>query len=175
MAGPASRRSPASRRCRPAASGSGCSARRRRAERGFDEEDVEIARAVAHLAAVAIKRAELIEGLTNASIVKDLFEALAAGATTFAAAKAAEVRCELTAPYLLVWAQPAGAREQSSGDWRADAEALGRGLAELAPPLGDRSRPRPGAGAARPRDDPGSRGGGDPPRVPRTRRSATRR
>ena len=103
------------------------------AERAFDEEDVEIARAVAHLAAVAIKRADLIEGLTNASIVKDLFEALVAGATMFAAAKAAEVRCELTAPYLLVWAQPAGAREQSSGDWRADAEALGHGLAELAP------------------------------------------
>ena len=39
-----------------------------------------MARAIAHLAAIAIKRAELIEGLTNANIVKDLFEALAAGA-----------------------------------------------------------------------------------------------
>ena len=47
----------------------------------FTDEDAEIARAVAHLAAVAIKRAELIERLTNANIVKDLFEALAAGAT----------------------------------------------------------------------------------------------
>ncbi|MGB9183241.1 MAG: GAF domain-containing protein [Solirubrobacteraceae bacterium] len=104
-----------------------------RPEQGFDDEDVEIARAVAHLAAVAIKRAELIEGLTTASIIKDLFEALAAGATEFAADKAAEVRCELTAPYLLVWARPAGTREQSAGEWRSDAEALGHALAELSP------------------------------------------
>ena len=49
--------------------------------RPFSDEDTEMARAIAHLAAIAIKRAELIEGLTNANIVKDLFEALAAGAT----------------------------------------------------------------------------------------------
>ncbi len=56
---------------------------RRRSRRGrpFNDEDTEIARAIAHLAAIAIKRAELIEGLTKANIVKDLFEALAAGAT----------------------------------------------------------------------------------------------
>ena len=57
-------------------------------ERPVTAEDHEIARAIAHLAAVAIKRAELIEGLTKTNIVKDLFEALAAGATAFAAAKA---------------------------------------------------------------------------------------
>jgi GAF domain-containing protein len=99
----------------------------------FKDEDAEIARAVAHLAAVAIKRAELIEGLTNANIVKDLFEALAAGATGFAAAKAAEVGCDLTTPYLMVCAEPAGGREQASGEWRASAEVLGSGLSELAP------------------------------------------
>lgn len=99
----------------------------------FGEEDAELARAVAHLAAVAIKRAELIEGLTKANTIKDLFESLAAGATAFAAAKAAEVRCELTAPYLLLRAEPAGSRQQSSGEWRVAAEALARGLAELAP------------------------------------------
>ena len=100
--------------------------------RSFGDEDTEIARAVAHLSAVAIKRAELIEGLTNANIVKDLFEALAAGASAFAAAKAAEVRCDLTAPYMIVCAEPGAGREQSSGEWRATAEALGRGLSELA-------------------------------------------
>lgn len=99
----------------------------------FGEEGAEIARAIANLAAVAIKRAELIEDLTNANIIKDLFELLAAGATTLAAAKAAEVRCDLTAPYLMVCAEPAGAREQASGEWRIAAEALGRGLAELVP------------------------------------------
>jgi GAF domain-containing protein len=103
------------------------------AAQAFGDEDAEIARAVAHLGAVAIKRAELIEGLTKANTIKDLFEALAAGATAFAAAKAAEVRCDLTAPYLMLRAEPAGSREQSSGEWRTAAEALGRGLAELAP------------------------------------------
>jgi GAF domain-containing protein len=103
------------------------------AERAFGDEDAEIARAVAHLAAVAIRRAELIEGLTKTNTIKDLFEALAAGATTFAAAKAAEVRCDLTAPYVMMCAEPAGSRAQSSGEWRMAAETLGRGLAELAP------------------------------------------
>jgi GAF domain-containing protein len=99
--------------------------------RRFSVEDTEVARAVAHLAAVAIKRLELIEGLTNATIVKDLFDALAAGASGFAAAKAAEVRCDLTQPYVVVCAEPAGGREQGSGEWREAAEALGRELAQL--------------------------------------------
>jgi GAF domain-containing protein len=111
--------------------------------RVFADEDAEISRAIAHLAAVAIKRAELIEGLTKANTIKDLFEAMAAGATTFAAAKAAEVRCDLNAPYLILWAQPAGARAQSTGEWRVAAEALGRGLAELAPRSAIESGPGP--------------------------------
>jgi GAF domain-containing protein len=100
--------------------------------RPFSEEETEMARAIAHLAAIAIKRAELIEGLTNANIVKDLFEALAAGATTFAVGKAMEVHCDLTKPYLMVSAVPTGDREQGSGRWRATARDLGQGLAELA-------------------------------------------
>ena len=113
--------------------------------RPFTGEDTEMARAIAHLAAIAIKRAELIEGLTNANIVKDLFEALAAGATTFAATKAGEVRCDLSKPYLMLCAEPAAGREQGSGEWRAAAEVLGRDVAELAPR--DRGRGGPGAGA----------------------------
>jgi GAF domain-containing protein len=103
--------------------------------RPFNEEDREIARAIAHLTAVAIKRLELIEGLTKANIVKDLFEALAAGAGAGArpTAKAAEVRCDLTEPYMMVCAEPAGGREQASGEWREAAEMLGRSLADLAP------------------------------------------
>ena len=111
--------------------------------RAFDEEDVEIARAVAHLAAVAIKRAELIEGLTNASIIKDLFESLAAGATGFAADKAAEVGCELSGPYLLVSASPAGARDQDAAEWPAAAEGLGQALGELVPAAAVESGPGP--------------------------------
>jgi GAF domain-containing protein len=98
----------------------------------FTDEETEMARAIAHLAAIAIKRAELIEGLTNANIVRDLFEALAAGATTFGAAKAAEVRCDLSRPYLMVCAQPTGKGVQGSGEWRAEAQAIGRGLSDLA-------------------------------------------
>jgi GAF domain-containing protein len=111
--------------------------------RALTAEDSEIARAIAHLAAVAIKRAELIEGLTNANIVKDLFEALAAGATGFAAAKAAEVGCDLNRPYVIVCAEPAAGGEQGSGEWRAAAEVLGRGLAELAPRTAIEAGPGP--------------------------------
>ncbi len=102
-------------------------------ERAFGDEATYVAHAVAHLAAVGIKRAELIEGLTSANIIKNLFELLAAGASSLAASKAAEIRCDLTSPYLMVCAEPAGGREQSSGEWRAAAESLGRGLAELVP------------------------------------------
>ncbi|HTU96087.1 MAG TPA: GAF domain-containing protein [Solirubrobacteraceae bacterium] len=111
--------------------------------RAFSDEDAEISRAIAHLAAVAIKRAELIEGLTKANTIKDLFEALAAGATTFAAAKAAEVRCDLNAPYLVLSAQPAGSRAQSTSEWRVAAEALGRGLGELTPRAAVEAGPGP--------------------------------
>jgi hypothetical protein len=127
------------------------------ARQAFSNEDTEVARAIAHFAAIAIKRAELIEGLTNASIVKDLFEALAAGATSFASAKAAEVRCDLSAPYLLVCAEPAGGRERASGEWRESAEELGRGLSALAPDAAVDAGPGPvrallalGSGRAQP-------------------------
>jgi GAF domain-containing protein len=96
-------------------------------------EEQELARAAAHLAAIAIKRAELIESLTNENIIKDLFEALAAGATAFAAAKATEVRCDLTSSYALLCAEPAGTRGHGSAEWRAAAEQLGQGLSALAP------------------------------------------
>jgi GAF domain-containing protein len=111
--------------------------------RPFTEEDTELARAIAHLAAIAIKRAELIEHLTNVNIVKDMFDARAAGATAFAVAKAAEVRCDLTGPYLMVCAQPAGGREQSSGHWRAAAEAIGAGLSGLSPRAAIEAGPGP--------------------------------
>jgi GAF domain-containing protein len=113
------------------------------AERPIGREEEELARALAHLAAVAIKRAELIESLTNENTVKDLFEALAAGATAFAAAKASEVRCDLTSPYVLLCAEPAGSRGQGSAEWRAAAEQLGRGLNALAPRTAVEAGPGP--------------------------------
>lgn len=109
----------------------------------FTTEQQEMTRAVAHLSAIAIRRLELIESLTNANIVKDLFEALAAGATAFAAGRAAAVRCDLTRPYLVASAAPAGEHQQGSGEWRAAAEVLGRGLAGLAPGAAVEAGPGP--------------------------------
>ncbi len=103
------------------------------AGRVFGAKDTEVARAVAHLGAVAIRRAELIEGLTNANIVKDLFQALAADATALAVAKAVEIGCDLSAPYLMAVAEPAGTRQPSSGEWRTAAAAVGQRFGELAP------------------------------------------
>ena len=113
------------------------------AARTFSDEDAEVVRAVAHVAAVAIKRADLIDGLTTANTIKDMFEALAAGATSFAATKAAELNCDLTAPYLILQAVPAGTREQSSGEWRTAADEVGRGLDGMAPRSAIESGPGP--------------------------------
>ncbi|MDQ6817037.1 MAG: GAF domain-containing protein, partial [Actinomycetota bacterium] len=114
-----------------------------RAGTPFSQEDQELARATALLAGIAIKRSELIEGLTKANIVKDLFEALAAGAATFAASKAAEVRCDLTRPYLIVCAEPTPGRDRSSGEWLVAAEELARELAQLAPDTAIEAGPGP--------------------------------
>jgi GAF domain-containing protein len=111
--------------------------------RKFSGEDTDLARAIAQIAAVAIKRAELIESLTNANIVKDLFEALAAGATSFAVAKAAEVDCDLTSPYVMVCAEPASGLEPASVEWREAAEILGRGIAALQPRAAVEAGPGP--------------------------------
>ena len=71
-------------------------------ERAFDDEDAELLHAVAHQTAVGLKKAELIERLTAENIVKDMFEALAAGATEAAEAKAAEARCDLSRPHVFI-------------------------------------------------------------------------
>ena len=110
---------------------------------GFGEESAELARAAAHLTAVAIKRAELIEQLTTANTIKDLFEALSAGATTLAAAKAGQLRCDLRLPYLMVCARPARGLATSAPEWREAAEALGAGLDRLATRTAIESGPGP--------------------------------
>jgi GAF domain-containing protein len=111
--------------------------------RTFGDEDIEIARAIAHLVAVAIKRAELIEALTNANAVNDLFEALAAGATAFATAKAEQLSCDLRSPYVLLHAVPARGRESASVEWRATAAQLGGRIGELVPRAAVEAGPGP--------------------------------
>ena len=68
------------------------------AARDFAAEDAELLRAVANQTAVGLKKAELIERLTAENIVKDMFEALAAGSVAAAEAKAVEARCDLQPP-----------------------------------------------------------------------------
>ena len=68
--------------------------------RDFGDEDSELLRAVANQTAVGLKKAELIERLTEANIVKDMFEALAAGSVAAAEAKAGEARCDLGRPHV---------------------------------------------------------------------------
>ena len=83
--------------------------------RAFDDEDAELLRAVAHQTAVGLKKAELIERLTAENIVKDMFEALAAGSVEAAEAKAAEARCDLTRPHVFLHAVRARAGRARTG------------------------------------------------------------
>ena len=72
---------------------------------------------MAHQTAVGLKKAELIERLTAENIVKDMFEALAAGSVDAAAAKAAEARCDLTRPHVFVHAVRAPASAEEGPAW----------------------------------------------------------
>jgi GAF domain-containing protein len=72
------------------------------AEGEFTEDDAELLGAVANQTAVGLKKAELIERLTAENIVKDMFDALAAGSVEAAEAKAGEARCDLSRPHLFL-------------------------------------------------------------------------
>jgi len=85
--------------------------------RDFDDEDAELLRAVAHQTAVGLKKAELIERLTAENIVRDMFEALAAGSVEAAEAKAAEARCDLTRPHVFLHAVRAAPASDDGPGW----------------------------------------------------------
>jgi GAF domain-containing protein len=85
--------------------------------RAFDDEDAELLRAVAHQTAVGLKKAELIERLTAENIVKDMFEALAAGSVEAAEAKAAEARCDLARPHVFLHAVRAAPAGENGPGW----------------------------------------------------------
>jgi len=63
--------------------------------RAFAEEAGELLRAAANQVAVALKRAELIERLTEESVVRDLFTALEQGRLEDAESRARRARCDL--------------------------------------------------------------------------------
>jgi GAF domain-containing protein len=77
---------------------------------------VELARAVANQTAVALKKIELIENLTEKNLIKDFFEELAAGRadTGSVSARATRLGCALDAPHLVVAARPADDRLEAA-------------------------------------------------------------
>jgi GAF domain-containing protein len=76
-----------------------------------DSDQVDLARAVASQTAVAIKKIELIERLTEKNLIKDFFERLAGGAVSAdVEGKAARLRCDLEQRYLVLAAAPASDR-----------------------------------------------------------------
>jgi putative methionine-R-sulfoxide reductase with GAF domain len=83
--------------------------------------ELDLARAAANQAAVAIKKIELIERLTEKNLIKDFFEQLAGGPVLGSLDERAErLGCDLEARHLVLAARPAS-------------DALEKGLGKLAP------------------------------------------
>jgi hypothetical protein len=101
--------------------------------RAFDEEDAELLRAVAHQTAVGLKKAELIERLTAENIVKDMFEALAAGSAEAAEAKAADARCDLSRPHVFLHAVRVPGTHEGGPSWPELADHFESRLRRLYP------------------------------------------
>lgn len=89
----------------------------------FAEEDAELLGAVANQTAVGLKKTELIERLTAENLVKDMFDALAAGSAEAGKAKAEEAGCDLTQAHLFVDIERA---PQTPGDGETWSELGGR-------------------------------------------------
>jgi GAF domain-containing protein len=88
-----------------------------RAGTKYTDEDAELLGAVANQTAVGLKKAELIERLTAENIVKDMFDALAAGSVDAAEAKAGEARCDLTRPHLFLHVERAPEAPADAPGW----------------------------------------------------------
>jgi GAF domain-containing protein len=102
-------------------------------DRQFTEEDEGLLATVADQAAVALKKAELIERLTAENIVKDMFDALAAGAVETAEAKASEARCDLRGRHLFLHVERAPLTGEASPAWPELAARLEAQLRRLCP------------------------------------------
>jgi len=102
-------------------------------ERQFSDEDAELLGAVANQTAVGLKKAELIERLTAENIVKDMFDALAAGSVEAAEAKASEARCDLTRPHLFLHVERAPGAGNGAPAWPELATRLEARLRRLYP------------------------------------------
>jgi len=83
-------------------------------DRQFTDEDAELLGAVANQTAVGLKKAELIERLTAENIVKDMFDALAAGSMEAGEAKAQEAGCDLARPHLFLQVERAPGTDRAT-------------------------------------------------------------
>jgi GAF domain-containing protein len=101
--------------------------------RRFSAEDAELLGAVADQTAVGLKKAELIERLTAENIVKDMFDALAAGAVEAASAKAAEARCDLGVPHVFLHIERAPCADDGGPAWPELSARLEARLRRLCP------------------------------------------
>ena len=99
-----------------------CIARGRR----FAPGDAGLLGAVANQTAVGLEKAALIERLTAENIVKDMFEALAAGSVDTAELKAGDARCDLSRPHLFLHAERAPGRPDGSSWPELAARVQGR-------------------------------------------------
>jgi GAF domain-containing protein len=104
---------------------------------------IDLARAAASQTAVGIKKIQLIERLTERNLIKDFFEELAGGRILGdLEGRAARLSCDLGAPHLVLYAQPAadGLEQLLSKRLRGAlfdrSEDVLRGLLPL-PPLGE--------------------------------------
>jgi GAF domain-containing protein len=86
-------------------------------DRVFTAEDAELLGAVANQTAVGLKKAELIERLTAENIVKDMFDALAAGSIEAGQAKASQARCDLSGHHLFVHVERAPRADGATAAW----------------------------------------------------------
>jgi GAF domain-containing protein len=102
-------------------------------DRQFSDEDADLLGAVANLTAVGLKKAELIERLTAENIVKDMFDALAAGSVEAAEAKASEARCDLAGPHLFLHIERAPHASDGGAPWPELAARLETRLRRLYP------------------------------------------
>ncbi len=86
-------------------------------DREFTDEDAELLGAVANQTAVGLMKAELIERLTAENIVKDMFDALAAGSIEAGQAKASQARCDLSGHHLFLHVERAPRADGAPGGW----------------------------------------------------------
>ncbi|MDX6522707.1 MAG: hypothetical protein QOI17_220 [Gaiellales bacterium] len=102
-------------------------------ERPIDAEQREIAGSIANQAAVAIKKVQLIDRLTERNAIKDLLEDLSHGnaAPSELEERGAALGCDLTAPHLVLQAVPRPG--PADGSWESVAEALEQASARAFP------------------------------------------